>query len=106
MGEGGVVRGPETIVQQVGEVPYSPSGLLDHTYVGEAVDGRQVLVGRWSRGDEGVVFQQPQGFAELECEPHAQGVERMVTAEAVVLQGEVVDDGCLAAQGLGGHRTE
>src|SRR5829696_3099736 len=106
MGKDGVVRGPETVVQQVGEVSRSPSGLLDHTYVGEAVDGRQVLDGRRFRGDEGVVFQQPQGLAELECEPHAQGVERMVTAEAVVLQGQVVDDGGLAAQGLGGHRTE
>ena len=30
----------------------------------------------------------------------------MVTAETVVLEGQVVDDGGPAAQGLGGHRTE
>jgi hypothetical protein len=106
IGEDRIVRCPETVVEQVGQVRRSPSGLLDHTHVGKAVYGRQVLVCRGFREDEGISFEQPECFAEFECEPHAQGIERMVTAEAVVLQGQVVDDGGPAAQSLGGHRTE
>ena len=104
--EDGVVRGPEAIVKKVGEQTEGSPSLLDHTHVGEGMDRRQVIVGRGLGGDEGVIFEYPEGFAELECEPYTQGIERMVTAEAVVLKGQVVDDGGPAAQGLGGHRTE
>src|SRR5215211_8072159 len=106
VGEGGVIRCPEAIVQEAGERARASPRLLDHTHVGEAVDRRQVLVGRGPRGDERIVFEQPEGFAEFECEPDAQGIERMVTPEAVALQGQVVDDGGPAAQSFGGHRTE
>ena len=106
VGEDRVVRGPDSVWQQVGEGRRSPSGLLDHPHVGEAVDGRQVFVCRRLRGDEGIAFQQSEGFAQLEGEPDAQGVEGMFSAEAVVLQGQVVDDGRPAAQGFGGQRTE
>ena len=73
--EDGVVRGPETVVQEVGQIPRSPPGLLDHAHVAEAVDGRQVLVCRRSGGDEGIVFKQPEGFAEFEGETHAEGLK-------------------------------
>jgi hypothetical protein len=106
VGEDGIVRGPETILQQFGEGRHPPPGLLDHAHVVEAVDGDQVLIGRGLRGDEGVIFQQSQGFTQFEGETDAQGVEGMVAAEAVVLQGQVVDDGGPAAQGFGGQSTE
>ena len=87
VGEDRVVRSPYSVWQQIGECRSAPSCLLDHPHVGEAVDGRQVFICRWFRGDEGIAFQQFEGFAQLEEEPDAQGVEGMFSAKAIVLQG-------------------
>src|SRR5215211_3107076 len=106
VGEDRVVWSPEAVVEEVGERAEGPPGLMDHAHVGQGMDRRQVLIGRGLGGDKWVILEQSEGFAELEREPDAQGIERMATTEAVVLQGQVVDNGSLAAQGLGGHRTE
>jgi hypothetical protein len=88
----------------VGSLP-APPGLLDHAHVGQAVDGREVLVGRALRRDEGVSLQETQRLAELEGEPDAEGIEGMVPAEPVGFERQIVDNGRPTTHGLGGQRT-
>jgi hypothetical protein len=69
------------------------------------VDGGQVRVGGRLRGGQGVVLEEAEVPAELQGEPEAQGVEGVLAAEAVGLQGGVVDDDGLAGHGRGGQST-
>ena len=100
-----VVPGTDTVVEQVREQGLPDSRLLNHPHVGQVVDGRQVLVGGGFGGGERVAFQEAERLAELQGQAQAQGVEGVLAAEAVGLQGGVVDDGGLAGHSRGGHRT-